>query len=87
MMETVRMDDPKLDESFSFLFAFRRGDVVVNKENRRLRGEINDGIYVGEVPSRAGGELKQRGKTLYEIKLTGELFQIVDEQEIEKVSE
>ena len=80
------MDDPKLDESFSFLFAFRRGDVVVIKDNRRLRGEVNDGIYVGEVPGRATGELKERGKTLYEIKLPGELFRIVDEQEIEKWS-
>jgi len=86
-METVRMDDPKLDESFSFLFAFRRGDAVVSKENRRLRGEVIDGIYVGEVPSRATGELKERGKTLYEIKLSGGVLQIVDEQEIERVSE
>jgi len=84
-METVKIDDPRLDESFSFLFGFRRGDLVVNRE-RTLRGQINDGVYVGEFPSRAAGALNPRGKTLYEIKLPGEVFQIVDEKDIEKVS-
>ena len=86
-METVRIDDPRLDESFSFLFGFRKGDLVVSRENRSLHGHINDGVYVGEFPSRAGGALNPRGKTLYEIKLPGEAFQIVDEKDIEKVSE
>jgi hypothetical protein len=86
-METVRIDDPKLDENFSFLFAYRKGDVVVNKENRHLRGHVNDGVYVGDVPNRAAGKLNPRGKTLYEIKFPGEVFQIADEKEIEKVSE
>ena len=37
-VETVKIDDPRLDESFSFLFVFRKGDVVVSRENRALRG-------------------------------------------------
>ena len=86
-METVKIDDPKLDENFSFLFAFRKGDVVVNRNDRRLRGEIHDGVYVGQVPSRVAGELNPRGKTLYEIKFPGEVFQIADEKEIEKVAD
>jgi hypothetical protein len=86
-METVKIDDPRLDESFSFLFGFQKGDLVVSRDNRSLRGQINDGVYVGDFPSRAGGSLNPRGKTLYEIKLSGEVFQIVDEKDIEKFSE
>ena len=50
-VETVKIDDPRLDESFSFIFVFRKGDVVVSRENRALRGQINDGVYVGEFPT------------------------------------
>jgi hypothetical protein len=86
-VETVKIDDPRLDESFSFLFGFRKGDLVVSRENRTLRGHIVDGVYVGEFPSRAGGALNPRGKTLYEVKLRGGVLQIVDEKDIEKASE
>lgn len=86
-VETVKMDDPRLDESFSFLFVFRNGDVVANRENRTLRGRINDGVYLGEFPSHAAGALNPKGKTVYEVKLPNNVLQIFDEKEIEKVSE
>ena len=86
-VETVKIDDPRLDESFSFLFVFRKGDVVVNRENRTRRGRINDGVYLGEFPSHAAGSLNPKGKTVYEVKFPGEVLQIFDEKEIEKVSE
>jgi hypothetical protein len=83
-VETVKIDDPRLDEIFSFLFAFRKGDLVVSRESPSLRGKINDGVYVGEFPARAAGTLNPKGKTLYEIQLSDEALQIVDEKEIEK---
>jgi hypothetical protein len=86
-VETVKMDDPRLDESFSFLFVFRKGDVVANRESRTLRGRINDGVYLGEFPSHAAGALNPKGKTVYEVKLPNNVLQIFDEKEIEKVSE
>ena len=86
-VETVKLDDPRLDESYSFLFIFRKGDVVVNRTNRALRGRINDGVYLGEFPSRAVGALNPRGKTVYEVKFPDEVLQIFDEKDIEKVSE
>lgn len=86
-VETVKIDDPRLDESFSFLFVFRKGDMVVNRENRTLRGRINDGVYLGEFPSRAAGALNPKGKTVYEVKLPDDVLQIFDEKEIEKASE
>lgn len=86
-METVKIDDPRLDESFSFLFVFKKGDVVINRENRALRGQINDGVYLGAFPNRTTGALNPRGKTVYEVKFPDEVFQIFDEKDIEKVSE
>jgi hypothetical protein len=86
LVETVKIDDPRLDEIFSFLFAFRKGDLVINRKSPAVRGEINDGVYVGEFPARVAGTLNPKGKTLYEIKLPGETLQIVDENEIEKAA-
>ena len=86
-VETVKIDDPRLDESFSFIFVFRKGDVVVSRENRALRGQINDGVYVGELPNRAARALNPKGKTVYEVKFPDEVLQIFDEKDIEKVSE
>jgi hypothetical protein len=83
-VETVKIDDPRLDEIFSFLFAFRKGDLVVSRESPALQGKINDAVYVGDFPARAAGTLNPKGKTLYEIELSGGTFQIVDEKEIEK---
>jgi len=86
-VETVKIDDPRLDESFSLLFVYRRGDVVVSRENRALRGQINDGVYVGELPNRAARALNPKGKTVYEVKFPDEVLQIFDEKDIEKASE
>ena len=86
-VEAVKIDDPRLDESFSFLFVFRKGDIVVNRENRTLRGRINDGVYLGEFPSRAAGPLNPKGKTVYEVKFPDDILQIFDEKEIEKASD
>jgi hypothetical protein len=77
------MDDPRLDESFSLLFAFKKGDLVATRHEPSLRGKITDGIYVGDVPKHVG-DIKPRGKTLYEIALPDELTYIVDEADIEK---
>lgn len=85
-VETVKIDDPRLEESFSFLFVFRKGDVVVNRENRTRPGRINDAVYLGAFPSHAAGALNPKGKTVYEVKFPGEILQIFDEKELEKVS-
>jgi len=86
-VETVKIDDPRLDESFSLLFVYRKGDVVVSRDNRALRGQINDGVYVGELPNRAARALNPKGKTVYEVKFPDEVLQIFDEKDIEKASE
>ena len=59
-VEAVKIDDPRLDESFSFLFVFRKGDIVVNRENRTLRGRINDGVYLGNSRAAQRGPLTRR---------------------------
>jgi hypothetical protein len=82
-MDVIRMDDPRLDESFSFLFAFKKGDVVWTRNEPSLRGKISDGVYIGERPKHVG-DIKPRGKTLYEITLADELTYVVDEADIEK---
>lgn len=82
-MEVIKIDDPRLDEMFAFMFSFRKGDaVVISAES--LRGEIDDGVYIGEFPKHVAGELKTRGVTLYEIKLPDGAVRIVEEKEIEK---
>jgi hypothetical protein len=84
-MDLIKIDDPRLDESFSFLFAFKKGDIVSRRNDPTSRGEIRDGIYIGELPKRAAGTIKARGKTLYEITLSDESVHIVDEAEIQKI--
>jgi hypothetical protein len=83
-MDTVKMDDPRLDESYSFLFAFKKGDRIRRKGETPVRGEIIDGVYVGEFPGPNAGDVHPRGKTLYEIKLRDGALQIIDEAEIER---
>jgi len=78
---------PAARRKFFILFLFRKGDVVVNRENRGLRGLINDGVYLGAFPNRTAGALNPRGKTVYEVKFPDDIFQIFDEKDIEKVSE
>jgi len=78
------MDDPRLDETFSMLFSFRRGDVVATKRKPSLRGKITDGVYVGELP-RHIGDVKATGKTLYELTTSADSrTYVVEESEIEK---
>lgn len=83
-MEAIKMDDPRLDESYSFLFAFRKGDVVIKKDQREVRGEVVDGVYVGELPGPNAGAVHPRGKTLYEIKMRGQDLHIIDENDVER---
>jgi hypothetical protein len=83
-MEAVKMDDRRLDESYTFLFAFKKGDTIVKKGEREVRGEILDGVYVGEFPGPNAGHVHPRGKTLYEIKLRDGALHILDETEVER---
>jgi hypothetical protein len=83
-METIKIDDPRLDESYAFLFAFKKGDVIAKKGERAVRGQVVDGVYVGEFPGPNAGDIRPRGKTLYEIKLRDESLQIIDEIEVER---
>jgi hypothetical protein len=84
-METIKIDDPRLDESFAFMFLLRKGDSVVLKNQNSLSGKINDGVYVGEFPKHVAGDIKPRGITLYEVKLTDDSIQIVEEKELSKL--
>jgi hypothetical protein len=82
-MDVIKIDDPRLDESFSFLFAFKKGDVVSTRNRPSLQGKITDGVYVGPFPKHVA-DIKPRGKTLYEITLPDELTYVVDEADIKK---
>jgi hypothetical protein len=84
-METIKIEDPRLDESFAFMFLLRKGDVVVVKSQNSVRGKINDGVYVGEFPKHVAGDIKPRGITLYEITLEDDSIQILEEKELQKV--
>lgn len=88
-MEFIRIDDPRLDESFSFLFSFKRGDIVKWKDDPSLTGEIKDGVFVGEFPAHAStsNDAYRKGRTLYEVKLRESQIYIAAETEIEKVSD
>ncbi len=83
-MKTIKIDDPRLDESYSFLFAFAKGDVITKKGERTIQGEVVDGVYVGEVPGAKTRAVYARGKTLYEIKLRDQALHIVDENDVER---
>lgn len=82
-MDFIKMDDPRLDESFSFLFSFKKGDLVGWKDEPSLKGKITDGVFVGKLPAHAGDDVYQKGRTLYQIKLE-ENECIAAETEIEK---
>jgi hypothetical protein len=84
-MDCVKMDDPRLDESFSFLFAFKKGDKVASKADPAVRGEIRDAVYVGEFPKNVAARINRRGKTLYEIALDDESLYIIDQLDLEKI--
>ena len=84
-METIKIDDPRLDESFAFMFLLRKGDAVVVKSQNSVRGKINDGVYVGEFPKHVAGDINPRGITLYEVTLEDDSIQILEEKELQKV--
>ena len=84
-METIKIDDPRLDESFAFMFQLRKGDAVALRNQNSLHGKVNDGVYVGEFRKHVAGDLNPRGITLYEIKLADDSIQIVEEKELEKI--
>ena len=84
-METIKIDDPRLDESFAFMFLLRKGDAVVVKSQNSVRGKINDGVYIGEFPKHVAGDIKPRGITLYEVTLEDDSIQILEEKELQKV--
>ena len=84
-MDLIKLDDSRLDESAPFLFAFKKGDLVIRKDEPSLRGKISDGVYIGKFPKPAAASVSPRGKTLYEIVLSDQSFSIVDETEIQKI--
>ena len=86
-MDCVKMDDPRLDESFSLLFAFKKDDAVIRKDDPSVRGKIRDGVYVGEFPKAVAGRINPRGKTLYEIATSTEVLYVVDQLDIQKLPE
>ena len=83
IMELIKLDDPRLDESVTFLFAFKKGDSIIRADNPALRGAVSDGVYIGRVPKPAAARIAPRGKTVYEITLADDTVSIVDEAEIQ----
>ncbi len=83
-MDFIKMDDPRLDESFSFVFSFKKGDLVQWKTEPALKGEVTDGVFVGELPGHAGDDVYQKGRTLYQIQLPQNKSYIAAETEIKK---
>jgi hypothetical protein len=84
-METIKIDDPRLDESFAFMFSLRKGDAVLLKNQNSSRGKVTDGVYVGEFPKHVAGDINPRGITLYEIALADDSVQILEEKELQKI--
>jgi len=82
-MELIKLDDPRLDESAAFLFAFKKGDLIIRADNPSLRGAISDGVYIGKFPKPTAASISPRGKTLYEITFSDDSITIVDEAEIQ----
>jgi hypothetical protein len=85
-MQFIKIDDPRLDENYSFFFTYKRGEQVKGKNNRALTGEISDGVYVGEFPAHvaAADDAYRKGRTLYEIKMRESEVFVVADNEIEK---
>ena len=85
-MEFIKIDDPRLDENYSFFFTYKKGDRVKGKNNSALKGQISDGVYVGEFPAHvaAADDAYRKGRTLYEIKVRESEVFVVADNEIEK---
>jgi hypothetical protein len=84
-METIKIDDPRLDESFAFMFQLRKGDAVLLKSQNSSRAKVTDGVYVGEFPKHVAGDINPRGITLYEVALADDSIQIIEEKELQKI--
>ena len=84
-METIKIDDPRLDESFAFMFLLRKGDAVLLKSQNSSRGKVTDGVYVGEFPKHVAGDINPRGITLYEVALADDSIQILEEKELQRI--
>jgi hypothetical protein len=82
-MDVIKIDDPRLDESYSSFFAFKKGDVISTRTEPFLHGKITDGVYLGELP-KAAADINSRGKTLYEITLSNQQTHIVEEADIRR---
>ena len=81
-MELIKLDDPQLDESVAFLFAFKKGDPIIRADNPALRGAISNGVYLVKFPKSTAASISPRGKTFYEITLSEDSITIVEEAEI-----
>lgn len=84
-MEFIKIDDSRLDESFPLLFSFKRGDIVRWRDEPSLKGEITDGVFVGELPAHVGDAIYRKGRTLYQITLAENERTIAAQTEIEKL--
>jgi hypothetical protein len=84
-MQFIKIDDPRLDENYSFFFTFKKGDQVKGKDNRALKGEISDGVYVGEFPAHVAvaDDAYRKGRALYEVKMRENEVFVVADNEIE----
>jgi hypothetical protein len=86
-MDFIKIDDSRLDETFSFLFSFKKGDIVRWKEDRSLQGEVKDGVFVGQLPAHASDDVYRKGRTLYQVELSETELYIAAETELEKASQ
>lgn len=82
-MDVIKIDDPRLDESYPSFFAFRKGDAISTRIEPFLNGRITDGVYLGHLP-KAAADINARGKTLYEITLSNQETHIIDEADIKR---
>lgn len=64
-----------------------KGDLVVNRADGARRGRINECNLSPRVSESCGRKPQPDAKTVYEVKFPGEVLQIFDAKEIDKVAE